>query len=233
VAPLAAIPLLLSAKGEPALAAQAKRLAAHLRQHPDLDPADVGFSLATSRASLDSRAAVVGGNREEVLEALDALAAGEPHPGLVQGKAGAAKTAFMFTGQGAQRAGMGKGLYEEFPTFASALDEICAELDPQLGLSLKDHLFAEEDSAEAKALDRTELTQPALFAVEVALFRLVESWGMKPDFLIGHSIGELAAAHVSGVLSLADACTLVAARGRLMGALPEGGAMVAIEASEE
>jgi polyene macrolide polyketide synthase len=231
--PPAAMPLLLSAKGEEALAAQAERLASHLRENPDLDPVDVGFSLATGRAALESRAAAIGADREELLAALDALAGGEPHPGLAQGKATApGRAAFMFTGQGAQRAGMGKGLYESFPAYAEALDRVCAEIDPHLGVSMKGHLFAEEGTPEAEALDRTELTQPALFATEVALYRLVESWGLKPDFLIGHSIGELAAAHVAGVFSLADACELVAARGRLMGALPVGGAMVAIEATE-
>jgi len=231
--PLDAVPFLLSAKSEEALSAQAGRLRSHLEASPDLDPTDIAFSLATARAALPHRAAAIGADREELLRGLGALAEGEPHPGVVQGKATPGKTAFMFTGQGAQRPGMGRGLHEGFPAYAEALDKACAELDPHLDLSLKEHLFAAEGTPEAELLNRTELTQPALFATEVALFRLVESWGLRPDFLIGHSIGELAAAHVSGVLSLPDACKLVAARGRLMGALPEGGAMVAIEASEE
>ncbi|WP_067701975.1 type I polyketide synthase [Nocardia jejuensis] len=238
VSPHVIPPWLLSAKNDTALRAQAAKLHSWLTEHPDTDPVDVAHSLATTRAHLESRAAVLGGDRNELMSRLAQLATGSSTAGVVSGEIGSGKTAFLFTGQGAQRVGMGAGLADAFPVFAAALDEICAQFDPLLGHSLKQlmftgHLIDDQGvAADATVLDRTGVTQPALFAFEVALYRLLESFGIVPDVLIGHSIGELAAAHVAGVWSLPDACAVVAARGRLMDALPQGGAMLAVGAPE-
>ncbi|MFG2533333.1 SDR family NAD(P)-dependent oxidoreductase [Streptomyces sp. NPDC048516] len=200
------------------------RLRTHLDTHPELDPADIGYTLAVGRAHSEHRAMVVGETRDDLLAALGAAKTTSVRAG---------RTAFLFPGQGSQRLGAGRRLAEEFPVFATALDSVLAAFDPHLDVPLRQVMFAAADSETARLLDETGYTQPALFAISVALFRLVGSWGLKPDFLLGHSIGELAAVHVAGCLSLPDACALVAARGRLMQALPRGGAMVALQASED
>ncbi|MEU8436557.1 SDR family NAD(P)-dependent oxidoreductase, partial [Streptomyces sp. NPDC029216] len=224
-------PWLLSAKSPEALRAQARALLPYA-QDPGRAAVDVARSLATGRSALEHRAAVIAEDPAGMLEALTALANGAPSRAVVQATAaapGSGRHAFLFSGQGSQRLGMGHELHAVFPVFTEAFDAVCAALDPHLELPLRDVVFGED----SELLNETGFTQPALFAVEVALFRLVESWGVRPDFLAGHSVGEFAAAHVAGVLSLEDAAKLVAARGRLMQALPVGGAMVAVEASEE
>nr|WP_245887351.1 type I polyketide synthase [Umezawaea tangerina] len=204
-----AVPFVLSGKTEQALRAQAAKLSEHLAAHPDSTPRDLAWSLATTRTAHTHRAAIVGTDLADVVRGLDSL-----NPGVAKESG----LAFLFTGQGSQRAGMGRELYAAFPVFAKAFDEVAALVDVR-------------DTQEE--LDRTEFTQPAIFALEVALYRLVESWGIRPDFLGGHSIGEIAAAHVAGVLSLEDAAKLVNARARLMQALPAGGAMIALQATED
>ncbi|MBB5101297.1 type I polyketide synthase [Streptomyces spectabilis] len=216
------VPWVLSAGDEPALRAQAERLLSVLDEYA---PVDVGYSLATSRSALLRRAVVVGTDRSEFRAALAAVAEGQTSGAVVTGVAdGPGRVGFLFSGQGSQRLGMGRELADHFPVFAEALDRVLAEFGPEV----RDVLFGED----ADALNETGVTQPALFAVEVALFRLLESWGVRPDVLAGHSIGELAAAHVAGVWSLVDAVKVVSARAGLMQALPQGGAMVAIQATE-
>ncbi|MGQ5668544.1 type I polyketide synthase, partial [Streptomyces sp. ECR2.10] len=226
----APLPWIVSGRTGKALRAQAKRLLAHLEAHPAADAADVAYSLAETRTRFEHRAVVLGTDREDLLRGLTALASGTPAPDVVTGvfepaaaAASEGTTAFLFAGQGSQRPGMGRELYETYPVFAQAFDAVDAELP----FGLREIVFGED----ADRLNRTEYTQPALFALEVALFRLAESFGVRPDVLFGHSVGEIAAAHVAGLWSLADACRVVVARGRLMQALPGGGAMVSVQAS--
>ncbi|MEO6089060.1 MAG: SDR family NAD(P)-dependent oxidoreductase [Umezawaea sp.] len=204
----------LSGHTEKALRAQAARLR-EVAASTDVRLADVGLSLATTRAALAHRAVVVG-ERDQILAGLTALAEGRQAANTARGKATDAPLAFMFTGQGAQRAGMGRELHARFPVFAKAFDEVWSRF-----------------SVDDLNVDDTGHAQPAIFALEVALYRLLESFGVKPDHLVGHSIGEIAAAHVAGVLSLDDACTLVGERAQLMQALPRGGAMVWLPAAED
>ncbi|WP_367140657.1 MULTISPECIES: type I polyketide synthase, partial [Streptomyces] len=229
-------PWLLSAPTGQALRARAAQLHHHLTAHQDLAVADIGHCLATTRTTTHPhRAAVLATGRTEALHGLEALARGEAAPQVLTrtGTTAAGTTAFLFPGQGSQYPGSGRDLHGRFPAFARAFDEACAHLDPHLDHALKDVLFAAPNTPESALLDQTAYTQPALFALEVALFRLLEHHGAVPDLLLGHSIGELAAAHVAGVLDLADACTLVAHRGRLMQSAPAGGRMLAVEAGEE
>ena len=229
------IPLLVSGRDEAALRAQAGRYADWLSAHAEAEWSDVTGTAALHRTHFGSRAAVSARDAPEAVEALQALSEGRPHAAVSLGEAkgeGSGKLAFLFTGQGAQQAGMGRALLESCAGFRVAFEEVCGHFDELLDIPLRVVLFAEAGSETAAKLDETAYAQPALFAVEVALFRQLQQWGVEPDILLGHSIGELAAAHVAGVWSLKDACRVVAARGRLMQALPKGGAMVALEASE-
>ncbi|WP_241826904.1 type I polyketide synthase, partial [Streptomyces graminilatus] len=226
--PLPAVPVTFSARGEAALREQAVRLLGHLEDHPGLSLPDLAYSLATTRGRMDHRAAVVTTDLPGLTAGLRALIEGEDAPGLFRATGSEGGLALVFSGQGSQRIGMGAQLYEAFPVFAAAFDEVCAAFEGLLPGPLKETVFA----GSPELLRSTGWAQPALFALEVALYRLTESWGVRADVVFGHSLGELVAAHVAGVWSLADACRVVAARGRLMRALPEGGAMWAVEAAE-
>ncbi|WSP86682.1 SDR family NAD(P)-dependent oxidoreductase [Streptomyces sp. NBC_01235] len=220
------VPWVVSGRTGAALRAQAGRLAEFVAGDEALGVAEVGGALVRSRSLFEHRAVVWGSGRAELLRGLEAVASGEEVLNAATGTVRRdARTAFLLAGQGSQRLGMGRELYDTYPVFAEAFDAVDAELP----FDLREVVFGED----AGRLNRTEFTQPALFALEVALFRLLESWGLRPDVLAGHSIGEIAAAHVAGVWSLSDACRLVVARGRLMQVLPSGGAMVALQATEE
>ncbi|WP_063048054.1 type I polyketide synthase [Nocardia vulneris] len=228
------IPWVVSAKSRDALLGQARRLSQWVREQPDLDPVDIGLSLVTTRARHPYRAIVVGRGRTELAAGLADLAAGTDVPGvLMGGGAIKGKTVFVCSGQGAQRHAMGRELYDAFPAYRARFDEICDLFAPLLPRPLRAVVFATAGSADAALLDRTDFTQAGLFAVELSLFALLRSWGVDPDVVLGHSIGEIAAACAAGVWSLPDAVRLVAARGTLMAALPAGGAMVSVTAGEE
>nr|WTB28354.1 SDR family NAD(P)-dependent oxidoreductase [Streptomyces sp. NBC_00830]WTB35728.1 SDR family NAD(P)-dependent oxidoreductase [Streptomyces sp. NBC_00830] len=218
---LPVFPLVVSGVG--GVEGQAGRLGEWLADEPRA-MGDVAWSLASGRAVLRDRAVVLASGLDAARDGLDALAGGRAVAGVVTGGDVPGGTGVVFGGQGGQVMGMGRELHTTFPVFAAVWDEIWG-------------LFGVEPAAvwelSEEELAGTQWAQRALFAYEVAVFRLLESWGVMVDAVVGHSVGEVAAAHVAGVLSLADACTLVAARGRLMGGLPSGGVMVAVRAGEE
>ncbi|HEY2266794.1 MAG TPA: type I polyketide synthase, partial [Streptosporangiaceae bacterium] len=226
------VPWLVSARSAAALTAQAGRLAGFATAHPDLDPADVAWSLATTRSSFGHRAVVLGADRGELAAGLAALAAGQPAPGVIAGLAppgDEVRVGFLFAGQGSQRAGMGRELHVASPVFAAAFDQACARLEAELGVPVAGVVLG--DGADDRA-DQTMYAQAGLFAVGAGLVALLASYGITPDAVAGHSVGEVTAAYAAGVLSLEDACRLVAARARLMQALSAGGAMTAIQCTE-
>jgi acyl transferase domain-containing protein len=214
------VPLVLSGRTDAAVRDQARRLL----PFPGHEPLDVAWSLATSRAALPRRAVVVGRSRDDLATGLGAVASGEAPVTAAEPEG---RVAFLFSGQGSQRVGMGRELYGAFPVFAEAFDEVCAHIDPVLDRSLREVVFGDED-----LVRRTEFAQPALFALGLALTRLLASFGVRPDAVLGHSVGEITAACAAGALSLADAAELVVARGRLMRDLPPG-VMIAVEATDE
>ncbi|WP_131098970.1 type I polyketide synthase [Streptomonospora litoralis] len=222
------VPWVVSGRGVSGLRGQAERLARFGREAPGVDVGAAAAGLA-GRSGFEERAVVLGSDAEEVSAGLDAVAAGAAPVRGVVGRARAGRVGVVFSGQGAQRLGMGRELHGRFSVFAEVFDAAVAELEGHLGSGVRDVVWGED----ARVLERTVFAQAGLFAVEVALFRLLESWGVEPGCVMGHSVGELAAAHVAGVWSLADAARVVAARGRLMEELPEGGAMLSVQAAEE
>ncbi|MEU9480195.1 type I polyketide synthase [Streptomyces sp. NPDC048191] len=221
------VPVLVSGRGADGLRGQAARLREYVLAEPGVTVAEVARAAALSRAALECRGAVVAADRDELLAGLAGLAEGASSSGAVSGRADrGGGTGFLFAGQGSQWAGMGRGLAERYPVFAESFDDICARMESVLGRPVREVIFGGSE------LGQTLFAQCGLFAVEVSLFRLLESFGVVPDFVVGHSVGEVAAAHVAGVLSLGDAVTLVCARAGLMQQLPSGGAMLAVNASE-
>ncbi|WP_332107730.1 type I polyketide synthase [Phytohabitans flavus] len=221
--PTPVVPWLVSAKTEEALRAQLLRLA-DFATESGVRPVDVAYTLATARARFGRRAFATGSTMDDIADRLRMLAE-RTIPGVTSDSAG--RMAVMFTGQGSQRLGMGRELHGVLPAFTATFDEVCAAFDGLLPRPLAEVMWSDAD-----ALGQTLYAQPAIFAVEVALFAQFEAWGVSPDFVAGHSIGQIAASYVSGVFDLADAARLVAARASLMQALPSGGAMLAVRATE-
>lgn len=218
--------LCLSAQNEAALQRRASDLAAALQRWPDQAAVDVAFSQHTGRAHLSERLFVVGDSVEALAEQ---LAGGEYR--RARASQTPAKVALMFTGQGAQYPGMARRLYDTLPSFKRILDECAACFDGQLEKPLLSYLYA-ADSDEA-LLAQTWLTQPLMFSIDYALGRLLLDWGIEPACMLGHSVGEYAAACLAGVMRLEDAAKIIAARGRLIAALPAGGGMTAVFESQE
>ncbi|MFG2943547.1 SDR family NAD(P)-dependent oxidoreductase [Streptomyces sp. NPDC048282] len=227
---LPTVPWALSARGVDALRAQAARLLTHVEGGREPAPVDIGWSLATGRATLDDRAVLTGSSATQLIDGLRALARGEEADGVLTGPStpgGAGRVVFVFPGQGSQWAGMAKDLWESSPVFAARMDECERLLGELVDWSLRDALGDEE------ALSRVDVVQPALFAMMVSLAEVWRAHGVEPVAVVGHSQGEVAAACVAGVLSLPDAIRVVALRSRALRALAGTGGMLSIVASEE
>jgi acyl transferase domain-containing protein/NADPH:quinone reductase-like Zn-dependent oxidoreductase/acyl carrier protein/short-subunit dehydrogenase len=233
--PISVLPL--SGRSPEALAALAQRYAAWLDAHPDVDIADVSFTAGAGRSHFEHRAALVVDSVQGARELLVGLAENRLASGAVRGECGdAPKTAWLFTGQGSQYPGMARELFDTEPVFAETLTRCAEAVDGMLPRPLLEVLFetdGDTDGTAGKSLGHTSFAQPALFAVEMGLARLWQSWGIEPDVVLGHSVGQYAAACVAGVFSLEDGARLMVERGRLFGNLPEGGRMVAVFAAAE
>ncbi|MFI1798846.1 type I polyketide synthase [Streptomyces sp. NPDC020379] len=230
-APTGAAPWILSARSQAALRAQARQLADRVAADLGLSAQDVAHSLATTRALHGHRAVISGSGRAELLASTEELATGKRASRVTVEDSSPGGLAVVFPGQGGQRPGMGREAARVFPVFAAALREVCAVMDTLLERPLTSVMWADPDSEQAALLDDCVYAQPALFALQVALYRLFESWGVVPDRMAGHSAGETAAIHLAGGLSLEDACTLTVARGRAIDSL-SAGSMVAARISE-
>ncbi|MFC4536701.1 SDR family NAD(P)-dependent oxidoreductase [Sphaerisporangium dianthi] len=224
------VPCVLSGRTEAAMRAAARRLHEAVAADPGLSPVDIGFTTATTRSAMEHRGVVLAADRADLLAGLDALADRRRTQGTLESPAGDGLLAFGFPGQGERHAGVGAQLHARFPVFADAFDEVCGLFDRWLDEPLAAVMFAGPESPLA---DRTDYAQAGALALGVGLFRLLGSWGVAPDYVMGHSVGEVVAGCVSGLLPVADAVTLVAARGRLMRALPPGGVMVSVQATED
>jgi acyl transferase domain-containing protein len=225
------VPWVLSGKSAKALERQAGKLRDFVAADPDLDVADAGWSLVSSRSNFAHRAVVMGQDRDELLNALTALSDSAESPGVVRAVAGKlGGVAFMFPGQGSQWAGMGRQLYDTFPVFAQSLDACAAALAEWVDWSLLDVLRGVEG---APTLERVDVVQPALFSVMVSLAALWRSWGVEPAAVVGHSQGEIAAAHVCGALSLRDATKVVALRSQALVDLKGHGGMASVAESAD
>ena len=228
--------LTLSAKNEKALGELVKKYEGFLKSNQEESVSDICFTANTGRDHFQYRLAVLGKSSVELQERLEALLRGNETRELVKGYAGNnnPKIVFLFTGQGSQYVDMGRELYETQPVFRKTLEQCDEILGPYLEKSLLEVLYPQQQAEEqvSSLLDQTAYTQPALFAIEYGLAQLWQSWGIKPDVVMGHSVGEYVAATIAGVLSLEDGLKLIAHRGRLMQQLPQGGEMVAVMASE-
>ncbi|NEQ05932.1 MAG: SDR family NAD(P)-dependent oxidoreductase [Moorea sp. SIO4E2] len=229
--------LTLSAKTETAFDELVSSYQNYLKTHPKLGVADLCYTANTGRTHFKHRLAVVASNQHELVTKLRQHQQGEQVAGISSGelsnKTTASKIALLFTGQGSQYINMGRQLYEQAPTFRQALDQCEQILQQYLESPLNQVLYPQHPQhSSSSVLDQTAYTQPALFAIEYALFKLWQSWGINPDAVMGHSVGEYVAACVAEVFSLEDGLKLIAMRGRLMQQLPSGGEMVSVMASE-